>query len=81
MKRHPEFITAIANYIIDKAEAGWNLDDILDHIRGDSSEVTLAEVKAAMAEAYADDTSNAVKKLATKYVVDQLIGDDHVPTD
>jgi hypothetical protein len=72
MRRQPDFITAIANYIIDMAEAGWNLEDILDHIHGDSSEVTLAEVQAALAVAYADDTSDTVKKLATKAVVDML---------
>jgi len=31
-------ITTIANYIVDKAEAGWSLQDILDAIRADSSD-------------------------------------------
>jgi hypothetical protein len=39
-------VSTIANYIIDKAESGWSLQDILDAIRADPSEVTLAEVKA-----------------------------------
>jgi hypothetical protein len=56
-------ITMIANYIIDKAEAGWSLQDIIDAVlRG--SNVTLADFQAALAEAFHDDTSVAVKRLA-----------------
>ena len=64
--RDAAFITRIANYIVDKSEAGWSLDDILSSIRSERSEVTLAEVKAAVAEAFHDDTcGGAVKRLGT----------------
>jgi hypothetical protein len=57
-------ITTIANYIIDKAEAGWSLQDILETVHAERSGVTEAEVQAALKEAYEDDTSTAVKRLA-----------------
>ena len=57
-------ITRIANYIIDKAEAGWSFAEILDTLRAERSGVTLAEVQAALAEAFHDDTSTAVKRMA-----------------
>jgi hypothetical protein len=68
--RDAGYISGIANYIIDKAEAGWSLDDILSSIRSERSEVTLAEVQAAIMEAFHDDTSDAVEMLA----IDAAIG-------
>jgi hypothetical protein len=64
-------ITTIANYIIDKAEAGWSLQDILAAIRAERSGVTLAEAHAAIREAFNDDASTAVKKLALDHLAEE----------
>jgi ribonuclease I len=70
--RNAAFITTIANYIVDRAEAGWNLENIIGSIRADRSEVTLDEFQAALAEAFHDDTSKAVKMLAIDAMMEEL---------